>query len=50
MVKIEDIIEIRKAEVFDRGYEIVFLGDHGNQLVTQNECDDHASDWNDDCL
>ncbi|MEG2324429.1 MAG: HNH endonuclease signature motif containing protein [Anaerovoracaceae bacterium] len=24
MVRIEDIIEIRKAEVFDRGYEIVF--------------------------
>lgn len=27
MLKIEDIIEIRKAVVYDRGYEIVFPGD-----------------------
>ena len=24
MLQIEDIIEIRKAEIYDRGYEIVF--------------------------
>lgn len=27
MLKIEDIIEIRQAKVYDRGYEIVFPGD-----------------------
>ena len=27
MIRIEDIIEIRKAKIYDRGYEIVFPED-----------------------